>query len=303
MVSNASPLVDPGGRTPAGRTVHVRELALAVCAGHDVTVCTRRDDPAARGRAAHRVSAGPARASQARRPDAEGRSAAHVRSCPRRPGGVAGRPPDVVHGHFWMSGWAAAGQRGGSGLPLPLVQTCALGAVRKRKSPGRGRHRRAGSDRGGGSPPGRPGRRIYCPDEDRGADPAGRTAQRPGHGAVRVDTSCSGPGRPEQTGCPRLLVLGRLVRRRASTRRCRHSPGCRTRSSWWPGDPAPAATRTSTGCRKSQRAGLDRVRFLRGGAPRRGQRLLRSADIVVMRALVRAVRHRPLEAPWRGRRW
>ena len=41
------------------------------------------------------------------------------------------RPPDVVHAHFWMSGWAASTLVGATGVPL--VQTFhALGVVKRR---------------------------------------------------------------------------------------------------------------------------------------------------------------------------
>ena len=43
----------------------------------------------------------------------------------------AGRPPDLVHAHFWMSGLASL--RGAAGLPVPVAQTFhALGSVKAR---------------------------------------------------------------------------------------------------------------------------------------------------------------------------
>ena len=41
------------------------------------------------------------------------------------------RPPDVVHSHFWMSGWA--GLTAARAVGVPVVQTFhALGAVKRR---------------------------------------------------------------------------------------------------------------------------------------------------------------------------
>ena len=50
---------------------------------------------------------------------------------------VAARQPDVVHAHFWMSGWAALQARRALPDPPPVVHTFhALGAVKKRHQGG-----------------------------------------------------------------------------------------------------------------------------------------------------------------------
>ncbi|MCU1511251.1 MAG: glycosyl transferase [Arthrobacter sp.] len=139
MVSeHASPLAALGGVDAGGQNVHVAALSTALARrGHHVTVYTRRDS----ARLARRVQilphlevvhldAGPAR---------------HVPKDELLPymGALADgisrdwqrRPPDVIHGHFWMSGVAAldAARRGPSGAHVPVVQTFhALGTVKRR---------------------------------------------------------------------------------------------------------------------------------------------------------------------------
>lgn len=139
MISeHASPLAALGGVDAGGQNVHVAALSEALARrGHHVTVYTRRDatELPARVRVGHRlevvhVDAGPAR---------------HVPKDGLLPfmgelaDGVARdwsqRPPDVVHGHFWMSGLAAldAARRPASGYRIPVIQTFhALGTVKRR---------------------------------------------------------------------------------------------------------------------------------------------------------------------------
>ncbi|MFE7856901.1 glycosyltransferase [Streptomyces sp. NPDC057403] len=135
MVSeHASPLAALGGPDAGGQNVYVAQLAgRLVRRGHEVTVYTRRDDP----RLPERVTT----------PD--GFQVVHVPAGPAAPipkdelppympefGDFlarqwAARPPDVVHAHFWMSGWAALS--GAYGLDVPVVQTFhALGTVKRR---------------------------------------------------------------------------------------------------------------------------------------------------------------------------
>ena len=135
MVSeHASPLAALGGPDAGGQNVYVAQLAgHLVRRGHDVTVYTRRDDP----RSPERVTT----------PD--GFQVVHVPAGPAAPvpkdelppympefGAFLARewataPPDVVHAHFWMSGWAALS--GAYGLGIPVVQTYhALGTVKRR---------------------------------------------------------------------------------------------------------------------------------------------------------------------------
>lgn len=139
MISeHASPLAALGGVDAGGQNVHVAALSEALARrGHHVTVYTRRDatELPARVRVGRRfevvhVDAGPAR---------------HVPKDELLPfmgelaDGVAKdwgqRPPDVVHGHFWMSGLAAldAARRPDAGYRVPMVQTFhALGTVKRR---------------------------------------------------------------------------------------------------------------------------------------------------------------------------
>lgn len=138
MVSeHASPLAALGGVDAGGQNVHVAALSTALARrGHHVTVYTRRDatDLPARVRIMPRlevvhVDAGPAW---------------HVPKDELLPymgklaDGIAqdwgGRHPDIVHGHFWMSGLAALdAARRESGARIPVVQTFhALGTVKRR---------------------------------------------------------------------------------------------------------------------------------------------------------------------------
>jgi glycosyltransferase involved in cell wall biosynthesis len=139
MISeHASPLAALGGVDAGGQNVHVAALSEALAnRGHHVTVYTRRDatELPARVRVGTRlevvhVDAGPAR---------------HVPKDELLPymgelaDGVARdwsrRTPDVVHGHFWMSGLAAldAARRPDTGYRVPMVQTFhALGTVKRR---------------------------------------------------------------------------------------------------------------------------------------------------------------------------
>jgi D-inositol-3-phosphate glycosyltransferase len=139
MISeHASPLAALGGVDAGGQNVHVAALSEALAKrGHHVTVYTRRDatELPERVRVGRRlevvhVDAGPAR---------------HVPKDELLPymgelaDGVARdwsrRPPDVVHGHFWMSGLAAldAARRPPAPYRVPVIQTFhALGTVKRR---------------------------------------------------------------------------------------------------------------------------------------------------------------------------
>jgi len=135
MVSeHASPLAALGSVDAGGQNVHVAELAAELGRrGIEVVVYTRRDDESLPARVAlapnvfvEHVDAGP--------PTEVPKDllfpymsdfAARLRFDWRAD------PPDVVHSHFWMSGWAAlaAARR----LDVPVVHTFhALGAVKRR---------------------------------------------------------------------------------------------------------------------------------------------------------------------------
>lgn len=107
---HTSPLVQPGVGDAGGMNVYVDQLARAMAAsGVAVEVFTRRDDPqlpnrvtVVPGYTVHHVEAGPARRLST------GRLAPYVRRFAR---GVLGTlsalpPVDVVHTHYWLSGWA-----------------------------------------------------------------------------------------------------------------------------------------------------------------------------------------------------
>lgn len=131
---HASPLAVLGGEDAGGQNVHVASLAAALArSGHDVTVFTRRDDPdlpdavpLTEGVTVEHVPAGPA--VPLPKDDLP-------RFMPAFADWLALRweqaPPDVVHAHFWMSGFAAV--RAAKVPRIPVVQTFhALGSTKRR---------------------------------------------------------------------------------------------------------------------------------------------------------------------------
>jgi D-inositol-3-phosphate glycosyltransferase len=135
MVSeHASPLAALGGVDAGGQNLHVAELSAALARrGHDVTVYTRRDDPALPERTRTRqgfqvvhVPAGPAAViAKDELLPFMGRFAEVLRHWWQRD------RPDVVHSHFWMSGLASLLAAGD--LDVPVVHTYhALGTVKRR---------------------------------------------------------------------------------------------------------------------------------------------------------------------------
>ena len=135
MVSeHASPLAVLGGVDAGGQNVHVAALATEL--GHrglEVVVHTRRDDPSlprrvalAPGVTVEHVDAGPPLPvpKDELLPYMDEFAARLARSWLRQ-------PPDLVHAHFWMSGWAALAAA--RPLGVPVVQTFhALGVVKRR---------------------------------------------------------------------------------------------------------------------------------------------------------------------------
>lgn len=131
---HASPLAVLGGVDAGGQNVHVAELARGLALlGHDVVVHTRRDDPSldrrvtfAPGVEVDHVEAGPAAplskdALLAHMPEFAA-DLQRVWSIDR---------PDVVHTHFWMSGFA--GLHAGRALGIPVAHTYhALGSEKRR---------------------------------------------------------------------------------------------------------------------------------------------------------------------------
>lgn len=135
MVSeHASPLAVVGGVDAGGQNVHVAALADALAAlGHEVRVWTRADAPdlprqvrLRSGVVVEHVPAGPAH--ELPKDDLP----EHM---PAFAGYLAGRwrtwRPDVVHAHFWMSGLASTEAAGPLGVPVVLTLH-ALGVVKRR---------------------------------------------------------------------------------------------------------------------------------------------------------------------------
>ena len=294
MVSeHASPLAAPGGPDSGGQNVHVRELSRALAsAGHQVTVLTRRDDPAQPDAVAMRpgvtvrhVDAGPTR------PIPKDDVVAHIPELAR---GLEelwrAEPPDVVHAHFWMSGLAAAAAV--RELDIPLVQTFhALGCVKRR-------HQGTADT----SPDGRIraerllttlADRVVATCEDelfelvRMGAPRGRVSIVP-CGVDTAEFAPDGPAAPRGDR-PRLVSVGRLVRRKGVDEVVAALAAVPDAELVIAGGPTataehgPAADDDIARLRAvAARSGVaDRVRFL-GAVPRdQVTAVLRSADAVV----------------------
>lgn len=131
---HASPLAAIGAVDAGGQNVHVAELASGLTRlGHEVVVYTRRDDAALPevvrtddGYDVVHLQAGPAHVVAKDdlwplMPTFADALRQHLRV----------RQADVVHAHFWMSGWAAT--RATRGLSIPTFVTFhALGSVKRR---------------------------------------------------------------------------------------------------------------------------------------------------------------------------
>jgi D-inositol-3-phosphate glycosyltransferase len=216
---HASPLAGPGGPDTGGQNVHVRELSSALAAqGHEVTVWTRRDAahlaPVVTTRSGVDVrylDAGPAR------PLPKDELVNHVPAMAEALHEAWRHdPPDVAHAHFWMSGLATLSAA--QGLHVPTVQTFhALGSVKRR-------HQGAADT----SPAGRIGaerciaRQVgaviaTCSDEVFELARLGTPRRRVSVVPCGVDTHAFSPEGPHllpRPARPRLLTLGRLVRRK-----------------------------------------------------------------------------------------
>ncbi|WP_433560125.1 glycosyltransferase [Pseudonocardia xinjiangensis] len=292
MVSeHASPLAAVGGTDAGGQNVHVLELSSALAAaGHDVTVWTRRDDPALPdavplrpGVVVRHVPAGPPR------PLPKDELVPHLPAFTdvlKR--AWASARPDVVHAHFWMSGMVALAAAAGR---IPVVQTFhALGSVKRRHQ-----------GRDDTSPEGRVRAEVAvartvdrvlatCTDEvfelARLGTPRRRTTVVP----CGVDTRLFTPDGPvaERFERPRLVSLGRLVRRKGvdevieAMRRLPHAEliiagGAAATNGAPPADPDADRLRA-----RAAAAGVaDRVRLIGPVARKDVPALLRSADAVV----------------------
>jgi len=138
MISeHASPLAVLGGVDAGGQNVHVAALAEAMARqGAEVTVYTRRDDAALPARVplapnvtVEHVDAGPPEIIEKDQllPYMD-EFAENVQTRWRS------EPPDVVHAHFWMSGYAAL--KAAKPLDIPVVQTFHALGVEKRRHQG-----------------------------------------------------------------------------------------------------------------------------------------------------------------------
>jgi D-inositol-3-phosphate glycosyltransferase len=215
---HASPLAALGGVDAGGQNAHVAALAAGLSGrGTEVVVHTRRDDPAIPRRVTapvgvvvDHVPAGPAEpiSKDMMFPYMDEFADDLRRQWSRR-------RPDVVHSHFWMSGYAAV--RAALPLGIPVLHTFhALGVVKRREQGARDT-----------SPPERrqvetnllyQADRILatCPDEvfellRLGAD-RGRLCVVP----CGVDVSLFTPDGPTapRGDAPRVLYVGRLVERK-----------------------------------------------------------------------------------------
>ncbi|GAA4904063.1 glycosyltransferase family 1 protein [Stackebrandtia albiflava] len=217
MVSeHSNPLASLGESGAGGQNLFVAELSAALTrSGCEVTVYTRRDDPAqpvrvvadAGYRVVH-VPAGPAtRLPKEELPPYMPRFTRWLRNDWRR------RRPDLVHAHFWMSGLAALSATRGLGVPV-LQSFHALGVVKRRHF-----------GRADASPPQRiPGERhighhatgvvASCSSEAAELTAMGVSPERLSVVPCGVDTDLFRPGRGH--GEPRrfrhrLVAVGRLV--------------------------------------------------------------------------------------------
>ena len=129
---HTSPLDQPGTGDGGGLNVYVREVSRRMAArGVEVDVFTRRarpEDPdvveLAPGARVHHLDAGPSGA--VAKEDAANLLCAFLLAMERHPA-VAGL--DVLHAHYWLSGWV--GRRLAERTGIPLVQTFhTLGALK-----------------------------------------------------------------------------------------------------------------------------------------------------------------------------
>lgn len=129
---HTSPLDQAGTGDGGGLNVYVREVARRLAArGIEVEVFTRRTDPStpaiaelAPGARVHAIDAGPARVLP--KEDVANLLCAFAGALERHPALVG---LDVVHAHYWLSGWV--GRRIAERTRIPLVQTFhTLGALK-----------------------------------------------------------------------------------------------------------------------------------------------------------------------------
>jgi glycosyltransferase involved in cell wall biosynthesis len=290
---HASPLASVGRSDAGGQNVHVAALATELARlGCLVTVFTRADNPdhptrvpLTPGVDVEHIIAGPVA------PLARDAMWPHMRAFSHR---LRDRwradPPDVVHGHFWMSGWAAARALAGVPEPPPLVQTFhALGVVKRR-------YQHAADT----SPPARCGIESQllsevdhivatCRDEVAELTALGARPDRLTVVPCGVDPGAfrpSGPQAPLRRGGHRVVVVSRLVARKGIDDVIAALPRLPGTELLVAGGPPAADLTGDAEARRltdlARRLGVgDRVRLL--GAVTRPEvpALMRSADVVV----------------------
>lgn len=290
MISeHASPLAHLGGVDAGGQNVHVAELSAALARrGHDVVVYTRRDDPdlpesveTDDGYSVVHVPAGPPRVL------AKDQLLQYMYGFAQYLNGQwLAEPPDVAHGHFWMSGVAT--QRAARAHGVPTVQTFhALGLIKRLHQ---------GLD--DTSPDCRIGVEARLAreadwvaatstDEVFELVRMGRARSRTSVVPCGVDTQAFTPDGPTapRSDRPRIVSVGRLVPRKGFETLIRAMPRVPDAELVIVGGPCQAALSDDAEAQQLQRlAGQlgvgDRVRLL--GAVTREQMpaLLRSADVV-----------------------
>ncbi|MFJ8648683.1 glycosyltransferase [Streptomyces sp. NPDC093546] len=309
---HASPLAALGGVDAGGQNVHVARLAGALAdRGHRVTVFTRRDAtdlpdrvPLRPGVEVRHVPAGPPEPIPKDELPPYMPAFGHYMAREWR-----GRPPDVVHSHFWMSGVASL--QAVRGLRLPLLHTYhALGTVKRR-------HQKDADT----SPP----QRVACEREvGMGSDRVIATCHDevlelarmripPDKVAVvpcGVDTDQFRPDGPVAERDPavryRLLQLGRLVPRKGAAVSVEALGRLPDAELVIVGGPPPHLIDQDPEVRRlrelARAVGVaDRVRFTGGVAGEDVPPLLRSADVVLCPADYEPFGIVPLEAMACGR--
>jgi glycosyltransferase involved in cell wall biosynthesis len=286
---HASPLAVLGGTDAGGQNAHVAELATGLARrGHEVTVLTRRDDPSlpptvrmANGVTIDHVTAGP--------PEPLSKDLLFP-YMDEFAAGLRDRwetsRPDVVHSHFWMSGYASV--RAARPLGVPVVHTFhALGVVKKREQ-----------GAGDTSPPERAdveasllrdtdGILATCPDEVFELLRLGGNRQDITVVPCGVDTRVFTPDGPAAArgAAPRILYVGRMVERKGIGNLITALPGVPGAELVIAGGPAPELLDDDPDIRRlrglADKHGVrPRVRFLGRVEHAMLPELYRSADVV-----------------------
>ncbi|MGW5252059.1 glycosyltransferase [Streptomyces sp. NPDC004012] len=281
-----------GGAGTGGWHAQIADLAGALAGrGHRVTLYTRRDDPALPDRVAlrdgvelRRVPAGPPE------PLSMNQLLPHLWELGRHLAGAwRVRPPDVVHSHGWLSGFASS--RVARELELPLLHSYhSLGTVtRRHPQPAGARHpRRIAHEREVGR--GCDHIIATCRDEVVELCRMGMSRGRISVVPYGVDTGVftpHGPAAAPGTACHRLLQLGSLGPHGDSVVPIAALALLPTAELVVVGGP-PGADRLDGDpevCRLRRAAAdagvADRVRFLGGVPGHEVPALLRGADVVV----------------------